>query len=310
MGAAGPWGVVVPVGPGAHEVDRVVDLLDALATYEPGVSRVVLVDDAPDLGRDLAPSAGSLEPRTTVVVTDRRRDVQGWSEGVLIATSTGLAELVSATAPSPVDWALRLDTDSMVIGPFAERVGTRFAGDPRLGMVGAHEHLADGSVRAVGGWGTAMRRFRLPLSVWRRPQPQFRTALIGVGRERKAVIDEALGRGYRVGEHCQGGGFAITTAAARAMAERGWLDGHLWHRTGIAEDVAISVQVRAVGYTLSDMVGPGEPFAVQHEGLGGEPAELVDAGYGVVHSIKTFGHHTEDGLRAEFRRLRSSESAG
>jgi hypothetical protein len=297
------FAVVMPVGPGELELERVTDTLVSLHHFEPGVGRVILVDDAetprPDALRD---TAGALVDRTTVRRNPRDRSTEGWSEGVMMGTATGLDEVVRGTPG--VEWALKLDSDAVVIGRFADAIGARFASDPGLGLLGRGYLAADGSDDDITMSGRPIRRLHQPVSVWK-AQRRMRTTLFGVGRQRRAVIDAACANGYLYGQHCQGGAYAMPIDTIRAVAARGWLDGRLWTRTAVAEDVVMGVQVAALGRRMADMSGPGEPFAVRHVGLPGNPRELVAAGHAIAHSVKAHGSWTEDALRDEFRTLRA-----
>lgn len=301
------WAVVVPVGPGELEASRLADLFDSLSTYEPDVGRVVVVDDGPELGRDLLALAGDLATRTRVVVQPKleysgdaaRRARRAWSDGVLRATLCGFR---AALEDPSVGWVMRLDTDSLVIGPFAERVAAGLGAD--VGIVGTLERFPDGSPRDMSGWGKAIKKFCMPISPWRVPRLMVRSSLVGRGRERCLLIRAARRNGYEWGEHCQGGGFAISRAAIQRIGDAGWLDERLWSGAGIGEDVVVSLLVRAVGLGARGMVDPGEPFAVQHVGLPGTPEDLVAAGYGIAHSVKDSEAASEDEIRDRFRTLR------
>lgn len=304
------WAVVVLVGPGELEAPRVADLFDSLAVHEPDVGAVVIVDDGADLRRDLLGLAGELADRTKVVAlpkvtyagSEPERLKRAWSDGVLRATLAGLRATLD---DSSIDWVLRLDTDSLLIGRFAESI-SKVLGDD-VGIVGTLDRFPDGSPRDFSGWGKAIRKFCMPLSVWRIPRLSLRSSLVGRGRERCRIVRSALGHGYRWGEHCQGGGFAISKPAIELIRREGWLDHSLWAGSGVGEDVIVSLLVRAVGLGARGMVDPGEPFAVQHVGLPGTPEQLVAAGYGVAHSLKSVGDVSEDDLRERFRALRQAD---
>jgi len=315
-GSPVPWAVLIPAGPGKPEVDRVADLLESLYRFEPSVSRVVVVDDGPEAGRDLRSVAGPLRDRTSVITNPRARDADWWTEGVLVGIAAGLELLL---ADRDVEWVLRMDTDALVIGPVSETVTAAFAADPQLGMVGCYDRECDGSVRDfTDNWARTVRKYRMPISVWpgqlvparfRRwpkvPGSLFRSSLLGVGRERRRLIERAQANGYQLGEHCQGGAYAISMRAVRAMNTEGLLDCRLWRGTVLTEDVVMGIQVRALGFSMAGMADPGEPFGVTHQGLPGDPQYLVDAGYGVVHSVKTFNEPEAD-LRRKFRQLREA----
>lgn len=293
----------MPAGPGEAELERIADTLESLHHFEPDVARVVIVDDEPDAHRDIAAVAGPLQGRTTVIVNPRDRSAHWWSEGVLVGLAAGFSELLHTG--TPVDWVLRLDTDALIIGPFASAIEDGFERAPRVGLIGSYLHDADGTARTFEGPARPVRRLAAPVSLWR-AQRTVKTALWGIGRERRDVIRAAEANGYRPGHHCQGGAYAISRDALESIDAKGWLDCRLWRGTYVSEDVIMAIQVMALGYHMLGMSSPGEPFAVRHVGLPGEPDELVRAGYGVAHSLKRHGEWTEQGLRDAFRALRGA----
>jgi hypothetical protein len=125
-------------------------------------------------------------------------------------------------------------------------------------------------------------------------------------KERRQVILDAQQHGYQLGEHCQGGAYAVSMPAIDAIAARGWLDCRLWLGTYVAEDSVVSLWVKALGFDALGMSNPGEPFAIRHIGLPRPAEELVRLGFGIAHSIKDHDGATEDELRAYFRKVRES----
>ncbi|HKY14129.1 MAG TPA: hypothetical protein VJM33_04350 [Microthrixaceae bacterium] len=297
------WAIVVPTGPGEAEVARIADILASAQRFEPDVDRIILVDDDPGGPRPatLLATAGALAPRTTVIANPRPREAHGWSSGVLIGVCTGFAE---AMRGQPVDWVLRMDSDALLIGALADQVGARFADDPDLAIVGAYDRHADGTERDFTIWNHAIGSLLKPFAPrrsWRRP---LLTSLFGRGKERRQLLEEAMRQGYQLGEHCQGGAYAISMRAIRAISANGWFDPRMWLGLGLPEDVIMGIYTRALGLSMAGMADPGEPFAVTHVGLPGTPRGLRDAGHGVVHSVKSHAGRTEADLREEFRLLR------
>jgi hypothetical protein len=113
-------------------------------------------------------------------------------------------------------------------------------------------------------------------------------------------ITTARRHGYGYGEHCLGGAYAVPRRFLDGVAAKGWYDDWpAWVPLDIGEDVCIGVYVGAVGLSCANANRPGEPFGVEYRDIPLPPAELVDAGYAVIHSIKD-----QDGLtEAEIRRF-------
>jgi hypothetical protein len=297
------FGVVIPAGPSPQEFDRIVDVMTSLHHFEPGVTRVVIVNDEHTGRDDLMAAAGPLADRTTIIENPRDPAADGWSEGVLVGIASGLQELVRSEPD--LDWVLRMDSDALAIAPFDAAVSERFASDPTIGMVGTYLHDIDGTPRDFGRTGVPVRRLHMPISLWK-AQRTVKTSLVGIGRQRNRVIDAARRRGgYQWGEHCQGGAYGLSMAAVRAVADEGWLDCELWKGSYVSEDLIMSIQILALGYRMEGMSSPGEPFAVRHVGLSAPPRALHDAGYAIVHSLKGNEGRSEDEVREEFRALRS-----
>jgi len=302
------WGVVIPAGPGEQEVMRVEDALASIQAIEPDVGCVVIVHDERQHRRDFRSLAGPLADRTIVVVNPRSPDSDWWSEGVLLSIITGLRTIM-ANAPD-VEWVLRMDSDALVIGPLVDAITERFRSDPEVAMLGCYEFECDGSRRDFAAtFGKPITRMTLPVSLWKTPRPRLGTSLYGVGKQRLELIRQASANGYVYGEHCQGGAYAIAMDAVRDLERRDLLGCEPFLGARLPEDVVISMYLKVIGRTLATMTAPGEPFGVTHMGLPASPTSLVEQGYGVAHSVKSWDDLDEAAVRAEFRRLREGQAA-
>jgi len=288
-------GVLVPVGPGAEEEERLRALLDSVFAHEPDTGHVVLVDDGPS---DRALAAAIEVPDST------RLTVLANPGGLCYATVAGLRHLALGT---DARFVLRLDTDALVIAPFARRLDVAFGERPGVGALGSYETVCNGHVRQFPAWEPALRRLTRRVSIWRHPARRGRFLQLALAGRRGRVREEilaALANGYRWGEHCQGGGYALNRPALDRMAAAGMLDDPLrWRDTRAGEDVMIGVLVRAAGLRLDGHVEPGEGlFAVAHSGLPLPPRQLLDGGYAIVHSVKRTEGWEEPELRAALAR--------
>jgi hypothetical protein len=279
-------GVLVPVGPGPEEEERLAALLDALFVHEPDTAEVVLIDDGPD-DRRLAVAVPET-CRLTVLANPRAGKGVPTLGGLCCATLAGLRHFALG---SEVRFVLRLDTDSFVIAPFARRLADAFALRPGVGVIGSYEQVCNGHVRQFPAWEPALRRLARRVSLWRHPARRGRYLQVAMGGQRAQVRDDiraALRNGYRWGEHCQGGGYALTRALVDRMAAQGLLDDPLrWRDTRAGEDVMVGVLARAAGLRLDGDVEPGEGlFAVAHSGMPLGPEQLRAGGYAIVHAVK------------------------
>jgi hypothetical protein len=300
-------GVIVPLGPGAEEEERLHQLLASLYTHEPDIGPVVIVDDGPAARRlDLPPG------RVQVLANPRAGKGVPTLGGLCCATLAGLHHLALST---DVRFALRLDTDALVIAPFADRLAAAFARRPGVGVLGSYERVCNGHVRQFPVWEPALRKLSHRVSVWRHPARRGRYLQVALSGRRAAVREEihaALANGYRWGEHCQGGGYAMSRALLDRLAALGMLDDALrWRDTRIGEDVMVGVLTRAAGLRLDDDVEPDEGlFAVAHAGLPLPPDRLLAGGFAIVHSVKRTQGWDEPQLRAALSHTPAPLAAG
>jgi hypothetical protein len=212
------------------------------------------------------------------------------------------------------DLVLKLDTDALVIAPFAGRVAA-VLDDPAVGMAGTFSHHCDGRPRPMDRWDFRVRRRRIPVRPFREGdiaegRLRFRHTLWGPPAVLRRRIAAARRNGYGYGEHCLGGAYAVPGRFLEGMDARGWFDDWpAWVPLDIGEDVCIGVYVRAVGLGCVDANRPGDPFGVEYRDLPLPPQELLDAGYAVVHSIKDQDGLTEDGIRSFFAARRAAPRA-
>ena len=291
------FGVLIPVGPGDEELDRLTDTLESLIAHEPADRvRLVLVDDAPR-PRPLAEHAPL--PNVEVIRTPL------WEQGTpdpMSAMVAGTCEGMRALAATDVAFALKLDTDALVIAPFADKLQAVFEAEPDVGVAGSYDRTCTGAARDFSFWERELRLNRLPLQVLRikgRRKPAWKPR---TDRRRAAALERrAAASGYRRGEHCQGGSYAV----ARSMLDHGDLfDFRPWIGGRVGEDVVIGLLCRAAGLRLRGLVGEREPFGLGHIGLPGDPDWLAERGHSIVHSLKDTDTRRESDLRAHFRARR------
>lgn len=285
--------VAIPVGPGAREAERTQDLVAALRAHEPAARHVVLVDDDPAARRDFPDG---------VAVVDNPRNGRGI--GTLGGTCTAtLAALRWAHDTHPGAWVLRLDTDALVIGPFAARVEEALARHPQAGVLGSCHRTCNGETRDLSWWDPVVRKHARPVWLWRNP-PLPRRHLQKADPLVRDTVRGALERGYSPGEHCIAAGCAIAAPFIADLAARGAFERpERWLATLFGDDVMLGALARALGHDLVDL---HEVFGLKHVGLAGPPQELVDRGFAVVHSVKNDPDHDEDAVRAFFRERRAS----
>ena len=301
--------VFIPVGPDPEDLRRLEAVTESLEANVGSSGGLVLLDDGPS-GRDL-PAHVAWNPEQTAVLRSPLAGSPALANDRMTASTLVFLRWLSE---SPYEYALKLDTDALVIGDFRPGLEAAFQ-DPALGLCGACErNVAGGALRDISLWrrqlllacspvqvrtGSAPRRIALHLSGKRGRQRRFLT---------RAVIS-ARRHGYRLGEHCLGGSYALSASASRAIRIAGGLDDPtITQGTGLSEDVILALLVRSAGFRLRSLVACGEPFALQHQGLLASPEELVAADHAIVHSLKTGDPDSERRLVESFvglRRLRN-----
>ncbi len=301
--------VFIPVGPDPEDLRRLEAVTESLAANVGSNGGLVLVDDAPS-GRDLAAHV-AWNPEQTAVLRSPLAGSTGLANDRMTASTLVFLRWLSE---SPYEYALKLDTDAMVIGDFRPGLELAFE-DPALGLCGACErNVAGGALRDISLWRRQLLLACSPLQIRTSAAPR-RIALSVSGRRgrqrrflTRAVIS-ARRHGYRLGEHCLGGSYAVSAAAARAVRIAGGLDDPtISQGTGLSEDVILALLLRSAGFRLRSLVAGGEPFALRHRGLLATPEELVAANHAIVHSLKTGDPDSERRLVESFvdlRRLRN-----
>lgn len=311
--SAAGYAVIVPVGP-ADETARMRDLVEGLAHFEPNHScDFVIVEDAPALGRDwtaLLKAPPHIRPR---VIRNPRRGVgNGWADGLCAAV---LAALHWIHRNSSAEFSLRLDTDSLVTGPFFERLAARFGQEERTGILGTYTRYPDGTPRLPNSgffvdWHYHHNKLKEPLTLWRYPKVRLALQCRLFPRSKRTfrLLQAAERNGYRCGFMVAGGGYAVHPRVITSMETNGWLrDPQLFRKRHITEDAMMTIFAHAVGYEVHDYNAPGEVFGVTGMALPLPPEKLLENGYGIIHTVKTTDTQSEPEIRSFFRERRQND---
>jgi hypothetical protein len=303
------FGIIIPVGPSANDVERAGDVLASVLAYEPETPLVLFIDDG---GKDRR-----LDEKFRATATCRLVNIFNTRNGHGIGETSGLSAgmllaIAWLHANADCGFVMKLDTDALIIAPFAEKILRTLAARPDVGMVGLYNRMCDGSVRDQTSFRKMLGKLASPFAVWRNPPGwgYLTVHLWGRGATIRRQITEAIRAGYRPAEFILGGAYAFTGEAVRRFAKHGFLDDpHLWLGTHFSEDVVLSMYVCATGLRLHGMTADGEPFAVQHYGLPDTPERLVERGYSVIHSVKSDTRFSEAAIREFYRKRREAQSA-
>lgn len=301
-----PYAVCVPVGPQPSELERLKDLIDSIVAFEPDESTLVMVDDHVEpRGLD---KIVSVPASMRLVSIHLRRDFRPkfGSKGISASVLTGLAWIQKNT---DARFVLKLDTDSLVIGSFRRRICEKLDEDRSLAMIGAYSRTPEALVR---DWSIHRQTIRRVTTFFPRRRPWLIAAYCTdpVRRYIRRLHVRARAHGYQAGEHCLGGGYALSREFLDRMETAGYLDDpQLWICVDIAEDVAIGLHVRALGMRFEDQVEAGDVFGVGYIGLPYPPEELLKRGYAIIHAVKNDPAYSEAEIRAYFSEKRDVTSA-
>jgi hypothetical protein len=300
------FAALLPVGPRVSDVAALSDVVDSLVHYEPGIGGIFVVDDIG--GRDLA---GAVEVPPSCVfrsidAPSKEGTRFGFGVGIAAAVVAGLAEL----SKYDFEFILKMDTDALAIAPFSEKVAARLRTDEKVGQVGCCYKTPKGFTRIFEPH-ASMARFHARSIAFDddgRFLNRLNVNLLGKPGKARRILKMARRNGYQWGEHCIGGAYALSARALERMDELDLLDVDVWRLYRWAEDVLVSMLVRAAGFEFADMVADHEPFGVTWKGLEVRPDELLDHGYSLIHSLKNDRNLTETDIRGFFRRVREGDT--
>ena len=298
--------LLMSIGPSATELVRLRDFLESVFFWEPAVRSLVLIDDA------LEPR--SLHERFSLPSGLRVHSIHhprmGEGEGVWGGLAEGILLGLDwiATHEPAASMVLKIDTDALVIAPFADKASKFLREHPKAGLVGLYDRHCSGAPRSFWPWNRAMLNYSLPIGTRRTPAGGRRLrwqVFDGFGRQRQ-ILRRARANGYAWGEHCLGGAYLLRGDAVRGMQRHGLFhDPDFWRPTAVGEDVVVAAYVKAAGWDLAGHAAAGETFGIEYTGLPLPPDELAVRGYSVIHSVKNDPHRSEDDLRDFYRAKRT-----
>src|SRR3989442_1319343 len=127
---------LIAVGPKKKELERLSDLLASLFYFEaPEECGLLLINDGNSRTR-LQEICGRYHLLQYDILENPREDRGvGWSDGLTVGILAGLRWI--ARQMPPAKFVLKLDTDSLVIGPFSDKVEGFFQQQANVGMIGS-----------------------------------------------------------------------------------------------------------------------------------------------------------------------------
>jgi len=300
------YAILVAVGPDPKELDRVADLIESVRAYEGDPCHFVMVDDGQS-DHALAQHFSVPDNWTPISVPHPRRQFPERAakaqrgKGICASILQGLS-WIGKNAPE-ARFTLKMDTDALVIGPFVEKLAGIIEKRPNVGMIGAYNRTPSGTERDISKNARTVESLYRPPTLMRRLRNAFSSdEFATISRH----IGAAVRNGYRFGEHCLGGAYAVSRELLSRMNRDHYLDDpSLWLPIDCPEDVMVGIYTKAVGCDYLGYVGTNEVFGVRHKGLDDTPQRLVERGYSVIHAVKNDPTFGEDEIRLFFQTRRT-----
>lgn len=292
--------MITPVGP--HEdADRAWDTVRSIAHWEPAVRWIVMIDDAaPDEERDLT----ALDVGDVSLVSLRNPLPHGGASMYERVASAAMLGFQWIARNTDADTAMIIDSDSLVIAPFADKIEKAFAENPDVGLFGSYDVDCNGAPRDFDSWAPTLRRLA------RVVQSPRRVALGGRAATVRRLVLDAREKGMIWGEHVLGCALAFRREPLDQWRDEGLLDDPLlFLGTPLSYDPILAILIRRSGYRQAGLVGPGDPFGVSWHGLPDLPERLLERGHSIIHSTKNDTRVDEPTIREFFRGLRLADAA-
>jgi hypothetical protein len=208
------------------------------------------------------------------------------------------------------EFVVKLDSDALVIAPFADPVRQALADHPAAGVFGSYLRDPNGVSRGYAGMAALVARLhrlvlteyepnrfgrRFPLAIWGRPLLMRRH------------IDAAVRNGYPYGQHVSGGAYAVRGAMLQQMNALGYLnDPTIWADTDMSEDVMVGMYAWASGFGLGRAGGRRRGVRRQARRPAGHARAAGRARVPRHPQRKNDPRATEEQVRAFFRARRAS----
>jgi hypothetical protein len=300
------YAIALAIGPDPKEVERTRDLIDSINAFAPEPAVFVMIDDAPE-DRHLETTLQFPPQLKPVSLHHPRHGAPPQkftkSKGICAAIQTAFA-WIAKNSPD-VKFALKLDTDALIIAPFYKQIISVIEQSPEVGMIGAYDKTPNGDARDISYNAKTVKALHEPGSF-------LQSLKYKVSNDDRAVIHRhittAREKGYQYGEHCLGGAYAVSGELLRRMNAAGYLDNPArWLSIDCPEDVMVGIYTRATGMTFRGFVDNNEAFGIRYKGLADTPEKLLERGYSVIHSVKNDANYTEEQIREFYRKARRHE---
>lgn len=301
------YGVIVPVGPGREEKDRVSDLLNSLFHYEPHGGRILLVDDDLDGPRSFnvcVPKDCGLH----VIGNPRKDRGDGWTGGLCVAVCSALKWFVEQQ--EEYDFYLRLDTDSLVINTFKQEIRSQFQRVPKSGILGTFSRYPDGKKRLPHDYShTTVKRLVKRVTKWVDISREKGIDIKVSSKDRliRNIVKKAIYNGYTPGFYVQGGGYAVKSNLAESLYSEVLKEPLNFVSLPFGEDVWMTILAYYEEFEVNNFNQRGEPFGVQDSKIPGSCSQMIKEGRSILHSVRDGPNQEEEQVREYFQNQRQKK---
>lgn len=302
------FAILTPVGRDTEEVFRLRLLLKSIIKHEPSVRWIVLVDDDELHDRHLDRLLPKAQGCNVVVLKNPRKGLgNGFLGGLAVGVMYGLSWIYENTSAA---FAVKLDSDALVIAPFASDVAEVFDNDGQIGQIGVIGRTCNRSDRSYGyELGVKSPLIEMLDRCLANAEQQGGVASPGAAdndsRQRFSRVQHHVTRarsyGYSWLSYCQGGGYAVSRELLRRLRDnKCFVDYEAWTGMAVGEDVVVSMYVHSVGMRLCDRSMDHQPFGVHWRGLPFHPETLIAKRFAIIHSLKNNPAYKENAVYSYF----------
>lgn len=283
--------VVIPIGPKCR-VEFIEDTIASFIHHTRCSYKIVLADDSQ---KATGKKVQQLFPQTDVVTMERS---MGKLCGLYVTLSLAFRHVLDHYR---FDALLRLDTDALVIGTAPEAEAIRlFARDAQVAVAGQYPFDYDGLPWDISWPRNQIIKYTSTYRFFRRPV----THSILWRYYRKAVRN-----GYRTGESVFGGACFFSRAFLQLLKEKSLLPHYGLKNLVLEEDHLFSLLAKSTGMKLGDLSSGYGSLGCAWLDLPASPAELLQRGKKIIHSVRRWKEMDEETIRNFFRQQRNGTVA-
>jgi len=285
--------VLIPVGPNC-EPTTVCDTLESIRHYVTSSHAIIVLDNS------IKGAGAAVKERFSDVHILAMPRPYGKQADLYLKISEGYS---FAHKNYAFDVLLRMDDDSLIIGPNPEKDAIEFfRRNPEFGQIGSWKMDCNGVPRDI---------------TWSRDQLfkelRFKNALRFPHRRTKGWLflrrtyHKSLKHGYEAGEHCIGAACFVSPECVARLYNDKCLSRDEISWSNLEEDHIFGLLVYSVGLRLGDFATGSLPMGLRWRGLPCSPDELVRRKKKIVHSVRSYEDMSEDEIRVYFRERRLNE---